>query len=120
MKGKILQVVVETPEFIKQANSIVEQVIIDDFIKFIACEPLKGDVIEGTGGIRKIRWQINQSSGKSGGMRVLYYYHNQKLPIFLLTAYAKNQRANISAKDKKILKKLIKQIVLAYEENDNV
>tara|TARA_Y100001001_G_scaffold164833_1_gene199397 strand:- start:2921 stop:3082 length:162 start_codon:yes stop_codon:yes gene_type:complete len=53
-------------------------------------------------------------------MRVLYYYHNQKLPIFLLTAYAKNQRANISAKDKKILKKLIKQIVLAYEENDNV
>ena len=53
MQGKILQVVVETPEFIKQSRAIANKKVIEDFINFIAREPLKGDLIQGTGGIRK-------------------------------------------------------------------
>jgi hypothetical protein len=48
-------------------------------------------------------------------MRVIYFYHDQTVPVFLFTAYAKNERANISAQDKKVLKMIIKQIVTAYK-----
>ena len=118
MQEKILQTVVETPEFIKQALTLVERKVIDDFIYFIAHEPLKGDLIQGSGGVRKIRWSKDYSSGKSGGIRVLYYYYDQSIPIFLFTAYAKNQKANISDKDKATLKKITKQLVAVYKKNE--
>ena len=54
MQEKFLQVVVETPEFIKQSQAIAERKVIEDFICFIAREPLKGDLIKGTGGVRKV------------------------------------------------------------------
>lgn len=119
MQIKILQTVVETPEFIKQSQDIAEKKTIDDFIAFIAREPLKGDVIQGTGGVRKIRWNKDDNSGKSGGMRVLYYYHGQSMPIFLFTAYAKNKKANIGDKDKISLKRIIKQLIGIYKEDNN-
>jgi len=119
MQVKILQTIVETPEFIKQSQAIVKRETIDEFISFIAREPLKGDLIQGTGGIRKIRWSKDNYSGKSSGMRVLYYYHDQSIPIFLFTAYAKNNKADISDKDKIVLKKMIKQLVAIYKEDNN-
>lgn len=112
---KVLQTVVETPEFIKQSQAIAERKIVDEFIYYIARNPLKGDLIQGTGGVRKIRWNKNNHSGKSGGMRVLYYYHDQSMPIFLFTAYTKNQKANIGDKDKTLLKKMIQQLVKIYK-----
>lgn len=118
MQEKILQVVVETPEFIKQSQAIAEKRVIEDFICFIAREPLKGDLIQGTGGVRKIRWHKDNHSGKRGGMRVLYYYHDQLMPIFLFTAYAKSEKANISGKDKVFLKKMIQQLVAIYKKGE--
>lgn len=67
-----------------------------------------GDLIPETGGARKIRWSSRGHQGKRGGARVIYYYHNQNMPIFLFTAYAKNQRANITSAEKKLLKMIIK------------
>lgn len=115
MDKRILQTVVETPEFIRRTGFITERKIVDDFIVYIAGNPKKGELIEGTGGARKIRWQTSRHAGKSGGMRVIYFYHDQTVPVFLFTAYAKNERANISAPDKKVLKMIIKQIVTAYK-----
>lgn len=51
--------------------------------------------MQGTGGVRKLRW-ARQGMGKSGGSRVIYYYHSDSKPLFLLTAYGKNERANLS------------------------
>jgi hypothetical protein len=56
MKGIILQTVLETPEFIKQASTCMDDAARAEFIRFIAENPLSGDVITGTGGARKIRW----------------------------------------------------------------
>jgi hypothetical protein len=116
MCGKVLQTIVETKEFIKQSQTIAPRTIIEDFIVFIAHNPLRGDLIQGTGGIRKIRWHKNKSSGKSGGIRILYYYHDQSIPIFLLTAYAKNKKENISEKDKITLNKIMQQLVTTYQD----
>lgn len=117
MQDIILQTIAEMPEFTKQSQAIANRPVIDRLIYFIAKEPLTGDLIQGTGGVRKIRWHKDNQSGKSGGIRVMYYYHDQSMPIFLLTAYAKNKKANISDKDKILLKQAIKQLVAIYKKS---
>ena len=118
MKAKtILQVVVETPEFIKQANLCMDELARNEFIDYIAGAPSKGALITGTGGARKIRWASDPHQGKSGGVRVIYYYHNQAMPIFLFTVYGKSKKANITQAERNLLKTIINKIVQAYEEN---
>lgn len=87
----------------------------NEFIDYIAANPLEGALITGTGGARKIRWQSDAHKGKRGGSRVIYYYHDENMPIYLFTVYKKNQRENITGEEKKILHKVIKLIVKAYK-----
>jgi len=84
------------------------------FITYIAENPEAGDIMVGTGGVRKVRWGVG-SRGKSGGVRVIYYYHNLQFPLFLLTVFAKNERANISQREKNELKRLTPILIEAYE-----
>ncbi len=65
----------------------------------LARNPLLGDLIPGTGGVRKLRLAL-AGRGKRGGARVVYYDHSDAMPIFALTAYAKNERADISQADR--------------------
>ena len=65
------------------------------FIDYIAEHPLQGDLIVGTGGVREIRWTGDSHQGKRGGVRVIYYFHNQDMPIFLFIVYGKNQKDSI-------------------------
>ena len=116
---KKLQVVVETTEYIKHAESCMGKESRDNFISHIAQNPLEGELISGTGGARKIRWTADSNKGKRGGSRVIYYYHNQNMPIFLFTAYAKSQKENISESEKHLLKTIIKSIVKVYGEVDH-
>lgn len=111
---KILQVVVETPEFLKQAMTCMDEASRKSFIDFIAANPLKGDLIVGTGGARKVRWASDAHTGKSGGVRIIYYYHNQQMPIFLFTVYGKNQKANLSQQERNLVKTIISHIVDTY------
>ena len=113
---KKLQVVVETTEYIRQSEACMDKKSRDDFIIHIAQNPLEGELITGTGGARKIRWTADSHQGKSGGSRVIYYYHNQNMPIFLFTAYGKSKKENISDSEKNILKTIIKSIVKVYGE----
>ncbi len=72
--------------------------------------PQKGDVIEGTGGARKLRVSLNDNRGKSGGGRVIYIDIFEKERIYLLFAYPKNVQENLTAEQKKAIKKLINEI----------
>ena len=56
-------------------------------------QPVAGDLIPGTGGVRKLRWGLD-GRGKRGGARVIYFHHGAAMPLFALTAYAKNERAD--------------------------
>lgn len=67
----------------------------------------------GTGGVRKSRWGVG-SRGKRGGVRVIYYYHNPTMPVFLLTIFAKNERDNLSQHDKQLLRQVVTEIVRTY------
>jgi hypothetical protein len=66
-----------------------------------------------TGGVRKIRW-ATAGRGKRGGARVIYYFHNERLPLFLLAAYGKNEKADLSKAERKAMKRLVPILVAGY------
>lgn len=68
--------------------------------------PDDGDVIRGTGGIRKIRWAA-KGKGKSGGIRVIYYWQTARGHIYLLSVYGKNEASDLTEKEKEQLKKMV-------------
>jgi len=71
--------------------------------------PNAGDIIRGSGGVRKVRWAIG-NRGKSGGIRVIYYWKKPSTEMWMLTIYAKNEKESISGH---ILKQIAQEI-----END--
>ena len=72
----------------------------------LIARPQAGDVIPGSGGVRKLRWKI-EGRGKRGGLRVIYYLRSHEGHIWMLTLYAKNVAQNISAG---VLKRIKEQI----------
>jgi len=109
-----MHTVVETSEFLKCSKKIG---LTDDeresIVDLIASEPLSGDEISGTGGMRKLRI-ASKDKGKSGGYRVITFFSGENIPVFLVTIYAKSQRENITDSEKNILKKLSAAITQAY------
>ena len=83
-------------------------------VDYLAYNPSAGDVIQGTGGVRKLRWAL-EGRGKSGGARVIYFYHDAGMPIFALTAYAKNERSDQSQQDRNDFKQLTAELVSKYK-----
>ncbi|HYA81167.1 MAG TPA: type II toxin-antitoxin system RelE/ParE family toxin [Methylocystis sp.] len=79
-------------------------------VDLLAASPEVGDLIPGTGGLRKVRVPL-AGRGKRGGARVIYYLYDQTLPIYLLLAYAKNERDNLSAEQKTVLRRLVENII---------
>ncbi len=94
--------VVETPQFLRQAEDVWTEDERAAFVDFIARNPEAGDVVPATGGVRKIRWR-RQGSGKRGGVRVIYFYHSTNAPLFLLMVYAKAVREDVSPDAKRAL-----------------
>ncbi|WP_018298424.1 type II toxin-antitoxin system RelE/ParE family toxin [Fangia hongkongensis] len=103
--------IVETPVFLKITEKFCERDIVDEMIEIISQNPEVGDIIPNTGGCRKLRWQRNRSSGKSGGIRTIYYFYDSTMPIYLLLAYPKSVADNINAETANTLKTIVKQMV---------
>ncbi|MGY3616199.1 type II toxin-antitoxin system RelE/ParE family toxin [Bradyrhizobium sp. USDA 10063] len=98
--------VAETSVFVRQAQDVWDEAEREAFIEFIARNPEEGDLIPETGGVRKIRW-MRPGSGKRGGARVIYFYYSGDRPLYLLMVYAKARQENLTADEKKIVRKLV-------------
>lgn len=72
---------------------------------FIACAPEAHPVIPGTGGFRKARW-ARLGKGKSGGLRVVYFFLAEPGRVFMAAVYAKSRKETLSAADRNVLAKL--------------
>lgn len=96
----------EVPEYIRQAEKLLSATERQDVVSYLSAHPKSGDLIEGTGGIRKLRWGRG-GRGKSGGVRVIYYYHSEMMPLYLLTLFAKNEQDNLSKAERNDLAKFV-------------
>jgi len=105
--------IAELPEFSRRAKQLLTEEEIDELFEFLAIHPQAGVIIQGTSGVRKLRW-AREGKGKSGGVRVIYYFHNENIPLFLLTIYGKGKKDNLSKAERNELAKLIKLLVETY------
>lgn len=92
--------VAETQLFIRQADGVWSEDERFEFVDFIASNPQAGDVIAETGGVRKIRWR-RQGSGRRGGVRVIYFYHDEGAPLYLLMVYAKAEKEDLRPEERR-------------------
>lgn len=79
-----------------------------EFQAFLAENPETGDVIQGTGGLRKVRW-LSRGRGKRGGVRVIYYWWNAKQRIYLLTLYSKGEASDLTADQRRVLARMVEE-----------
>ncbi len=105
-----MNTVAELPSYISFAEKHLSTEERQDIINFLAKNPKAGDIMQGTGGVRKLRWGKG-GRGKSGGVRVIYYFHNEQLPLYLVTLFAKNERDNLTAEERNNLAKLVAILV---------
>ena len=109
-----MQVVVETPSYLSAAAVIFSQAERDDVVTMVATEPECGEVMQGTGGFRKVRVGL-RGVGKRGGARVIYIFRNDEFPVFLIAAYSKNTKGNLTKRERNELAKMADQIFTKYK-----
>jgi hypothetical protein len=100
---------VETETFTRLLSGVVSDQDYAEFQRELARYPDQGDLLEGCGGVRKVRMAA-RGKGKSGGARVIYLYLRHRGRIYLLYLFTKGDAANLSATGKKTMRELAQQI----------
>lgn len=107
--------VAELSEYIKRSKHLLDEEERNNIIDYLAVNPKAGKIMKGTGGIRKIRW-ARKGKGKSGGVRVIYYFYDNTMPLFLLTMFGKNEKENLSKAERNKLAGLTGKLIELYKE----
>jgi len=98
--------IVELPEFVRRVDKLLGESERQSLISYVAEFPKSGVIMRGTGGIRKLRW-----AREGGGIRVVYYFHNEQIPLYLLTVFGKGEKSNLSPSERKELAGLVKLLI---------
>jgi len=104
--------VAETGEFIRKSKKLLSEDERQELVSYLSAHPESGAVMEGTGGIRKLRW-ARQGMGKSGGVRVIFFYYSQGMPLYALTLFGKGDKDNLTQAERNDLAKLV-DILISY------
>ena len=111
-----MHTVVETPSYLADAKAAgLTEGEREAVVEMLADHPEAGDEIGDTGGARKVR-VAGRGKGKSGGYRVITFYSGEDVPVFLLAAYSKGDRANLSKAERNELKGILGDVVQEYRK----
>ena len=99
---------IETAVFTRRISELLDEEAYFELQMTLLIDPQAGVLIPGTGGVRKIRIAAN-GHGKRGGARVIYYHFVDESHIGMLFAYAKNERADLTAAQKKVLAGIVER-----------
>lgn len=109
--------VAETRMFQRKVVRLLSEPEREDLVTYLAQHPNAGAIMEGTGGIRKLRW-ARTGGGKGAGIRVIYYFHDESMPLYLFTAFGKNEKANLSKEERNLLAKAVKELVVFWRQRN--
>lgn len=101
--------IAEVPEFVRRAARLLSAEERMALVEYLAANPRAGDLVPGTGGVRKLRW-ARGGRGKSAGVRAIYYFHSEAMPLYLLTVFGKNERADLTAAERNELAGLARML----------
>jgi len=104
-----MQTVAETPTFTRQADKLFSEDERRELIDYLADNPLAGDEIPGTGGVRKLRFAAS-GRGKRGGARVVYFYGGDQIPLYALLAYAKSAKTDLNPGERRAVAAIVEAI----------
>lgn len=108
-----MQTVVELPSYIRKAEELFSALEREEIVTLVASNPTCGDLIQGTGGFRKVR--VGRAGmGKRGGARVVYILRDEDFPIFLVTVYAKNEKENLTKAERNELARMANALFEKY------
>ena len=111
-----MHTVIETPAFLASAR---DEGISDDertaMVSFVSANPTAGEIMSGTGGARKLRF-AGRSKGKSGGYRIITFYADTDMPVFLLDVYSKDSQANLSKAERNELRAILTDLPRVWRE----
>lgn len=111
-----MQTVIETPAFLASAaDEGISDTERAEIVSFMAANPSAGDMIVGSGGARKVR--AGRGKGKSGGYRVITFFADKDIPVFLLDVYSKDSQANLSKAERNELRKILTELPRVWREN---
>ena len=113
----IPQVIVETTPYQRAVEKFWDVETQIEFKTYIGLNPCSGDLIPGTGGIRKIRWQ-GSGRGKRGGVRVIYYVYDDSRPIYLLYAYPENVQVDLSEDEKRAFRSIVEEMKAIFHRKE--
>ena len=105
-------------DFLSSADKLFNEEERRELIDFLAENPLAGDRIPGTGGVRKLRFAA-AGRGKRGGARVIYYFLDNTVPIYALLVYAKAAQTDMTKEEKRVVSALAKALRTAWKERQN-
>jgi RelE toxin of RelE / RelB toxin-antitoxin system len=108
--GSYLITIAEMDQFTGDAENIFTETEYEELILFLAEYPDAGEIIPGTGGVRKVRWRA-RGQGKRGGARVVYYFRDLNVPVYLLAVYAKGEKLNLTEAEKKTMARIVDALV---------
>lgn len=110
-----MHTILETPEFMRCTKALgMSDAERQELISYLSQHLMAGDEIAGTGGARKLRF-ARPGMGKSGSYRIITFYSGEFMPTFLFSAFAKNQKINLTQSEKNTLKKVLKLLADHYE-----
>ncbi|MGB6399801.1 MAG: type II toxin-antitoxin system RelE/ParE family toxin [Bradyrhizobium sp.] len=112
-----MQAVVETPSYLADAERLFSPQERLAIVDRLAADPTCGVVIPGSGGIRKVRFGFG-GRGKSGGARIIYLFSGESLPVFILAAFAKSEKANLSAAERNALAGMVNEMIESYRRQE--
>lgn len=100
----------ETKQFTKKVVKLLSDEDYAELQMDLCDDPQLGKIIQGSGGIRKVRWAI-QARGKSGGARVIYYWAVKRGKILMLDIYRKNEKVDLTRTELSELRKIVEEFL---------
>ena len=108
MAYNCVMIIIETSIFTRRIKDLMSDDEYRVFQEALTVRPDMGALIQGAGGLRKVRWRL-EDTGKSGGVRAIYYWLTENDQLLMLYVYPKSERENLTEEQKRVLRQVVER-----------